>query len=253
MNSEPLFKIESLSKSYSGKDVLRDLSFEVRRGECFVILGRSGSGKSVALRQLNVLERPDSGRVLFDGIEISSLAESELAAVRKRIAMLFQGAALFDSMTVFENVAFPIREHRTLEAAELERQIKRHLALVGLFDVEDKLPSALSGGMKKRVALARSIALDPEAVLFDEPTTGLDPRTSATIAHLIEQTRSQLGVTSVVVTHDLTLARRVGDRLAFLDGGSFRFIGTWADADQSTDSELQKFLAGEQEEVDHVQ
>ena len=248
----PLFKIESLSKSYPGKDVLTDLSFEVYRGECFVILGRSGSGKSVALRQLNALERPDSGRVLFDGIEVSSLTEAELVPVRKRIAMLFQGGALFDSMTVFENVAFPLREHRKLEPDELSKRIRRHLALVGLHDIEHKLPSALSGGMKKRVALARSIALDPEAVLFDEPTTGLDPRTSATIAHLIEETRSQLGVTSVVVTHDLMLARRVGDRVAFLDSGSFRFVGTWAEAEQSTDSEFLKFLAGE-EEVEYVE
>jgi phospholipid/cholesterol/gamma-HCH transport system ATP-binding protein len=251
VESQHLFSVHALHKSYGSRQVLTDLEFDVRRGECFVVLGRSGSGKSVALRQLNGLERPDSGTVAFDGLEISSLPEKDLMPVRKRIAMLFQGGALFDSMTVFENVAFPLREHRTLGEAEIRDQVSRHLGLVGLFDVEDKMPSALSGGMKKRVALARSIALDPEAVLFDEPTTGLDPRTSATIAHLIQETQRQLGVTSVVVTHDLALARRVGDRVAYLDDGRFRFIGTWDEADNSEDPEFEKFLAGEEED-DHV-
>lgn len=232
--------------------MLDNLEFEVHRGECFVVLGRSGSGKSVALRQLNGLEKPDSGTVIFDGIEISSLAEKDLMAVRKRVAMLFQGGALFDSMNVFENVAFPLREHRDLSEEDLREQVSRHLALVGLFDIEAKPPSALSGGMKKRVALARSIALEPEAVLFDEPTTGLDPRTSATIARLIEETQEQLGVTSVVVTHDLELARRIGDRVAYLEGGTFRFMGTWDQADACGIAEFEKFLAGE-EEADHVE
>jgi phospholipid/cholesterol/gamma-HCH transport system ATP-binding protein len=249
---QPLFSVRGLSKSYGQKRILDKLEFDVLKGECFVILGRSGSGKSVALRQLNGLEKPDAGTVTFDGFEISSLPEKDLMPIRKRIAMLFQGGALFDSMSVLENVAFPLREHSTLSEPEIHRQVSRSLALVGLFDIEDKPPSALSGGMKKRVALARSIALGPEAVLFDEPTTGLDPRTSATIARLIEETQKELGVTSVVVTHDLELARRVGDRVAYLDAGTFRFIGTWDQADVCGIPEFEKFLAGE-EEVDHVE
>ncbi len=252
MQPQPLFSVRALNKSYGSKPVLTNLEFDVYQGECFVVLGRSGSGKSVALRQLNGLERPDSGSVTFDGVEISSLPEKALMPVRRRIAMLFQGAALFDSMTVFENVAFPLREHRRLSEEEIDKQVTRHLALVGLFDIEQKMPVALSGGMKKRVALARSIALDPEAVLFDEPTTGLDPRTSATIARLIKETQAHLGVTSVVVTHDLNLARRVGDRVAYLENGTFRFVGTWNEADESGDPEFEKFLAGE-EEVDYVE
>ena len=252
MDPRPLFSVRALSKSYGAKQVLNGLDFDVHKGECFVILGRSGSGKSVALRQLNGLEKPDSGSVTFDGTDISSLAERDLMPIRKRVSMLFQGGALFDSMSVFENVAFPLREHLDLSEDEVRAQVLRHLGLVGLFDIEDKPPSALSGGMRKRVALARSIALDPEVVLFDEPTTGLDPRTSATIARLIEETQEQLGVTSVVVTHDLELARRVGDRVAYLENGTFRFIGTWEDADNCSIPEFEKFLAGE-EEVDHVE
>ena len=252
METTPLFAVRALSKSYGGRTVLASLDFDVRRGECFIIMGRSGSGKSVALRQLNVLERPDSGSVTFDGAVISHLTEKALKPIRKRVAMLFQGAALFDSMTVFDNVAFPLREHLDLSRADLEQRVKKHLALVGLVDIEEKMPAALSGGMKKRVALARSIALDPEAVLFDEPTTGLDPRTSATIARLIQATQEKLGVTSVVVTHDLVLARRVGDRVAFLHDGTFRFVGTWDEAGHSSDRELGKFLAGEAD-IDDVE
>jgi len=247
---EPLFVIESLSKSYGNRPVLTNLSFEVRRGECFVIVGRSGCGKSVTLRQLNGLEKPDTGSVFFDGIDISRLSEAELRPVRKRVAMLFQSGALFDSMNVYDNVAFPIREHTALSGAEIGQRVSDKLAAVRLADIEDKLPSDLSGGMKKRVALARSLALDPEVVLFDEPTTGLDPMTSATIAGLIQAARRSHEVTSIVVTHDLALARRIADRLAFLDNGSFQFLGTWAEAEDSTNSLLVRFLAGEEEDED---
>ncbi|MFQ5525619.1 MAG: ABC transporter ATP-binding protein [Thermoanaerobaculia bacterium] len=247
---ESLFVIDSLSKSYGEKPVLSGLSFEILQGECFVILGRSGCGKSVTLRQLNGLEKPDAGSIVFDGTEITELSESQLIPIRKRVAMLFQSGALFDSMNVYENVAFPIREHTDLSEAEIGDRVREKLAAVRLVGIEDRPPSALSGGMKKRVALARSLALDPEVVLFDEPTTGLDPMTSATIASLIQAARRSHHVTSIVVTHDLALVRRIADRLAFLENGGFRFVGSWQEAENSADSVLTRFLAGEEENED---
>jgi len=243
-----LYEIRNLSKSYGARSVLQNLSFEIERGECFVIVGRSGCGKSVTLRQLNGLEKPDSGSVFFDTVDITPLSEPELGPIRQRVAMLFQSGALFDSMTVYENVAFPMREHTQMPETEIAELVKRKLAGVRLTGIEDKLPAALSGGMKKRVALARSLALDPEVVLFDEPTTGLDPMTSATIAGLIQKARADSNVTSVVVTHDLALVRKIADRIAFLENGRFRFLGTWDEAVNSRDSLLVNFLAGEEED-----
>jgi phospholipid/cholesterol/gamma-HCH transport system ATP-binding protein len=242
--------VRGLTKAFHGRKVLDRIDFDVLRGECFVILGRSGSGKSVTLRQLDGLDKPDEGSVVFDGTDITALPERELYPVRRRIAMLFQGGALFDSMTVFDNVAFPLREHTRLSEAEIGEKVQEKLALVKLPDIGPKLPSDLSGGMRKRAALARSLALEPEVVLYDEPTTGLDPMTSAAIGHLIRDIHRRLEVTQVVITHDLALARRVGDRLAYLSGGRFRFVGDWAAAERCTDPELNDFLAG-REEDDH--
>ncbi|HRC84313.1 MAG TPA: ATP-binding cassette domain-containing protein [Thermoanaerobaculia bacterium] len=244
----PLFAVRDLVRRYGELTVLDGVGFEIWPGECFVILGRSGSGKSVLLRQLDGLEQPDAGSILFDGGEIVGLSEHGLLPLRRRVAMLFQGGALFDSMTVAENVGYPLAQHRELSKAEIAEKVAEKLALVHLPGIEEKMPSALSGGMKKRVALARSLALDPEAVLFDEPTTGLDPMTSATIARLIQKVHG-LGMTCVVVTHDMPLARRVADRIAFLDGGRFRFVGSWAEAERSSDAGLKAFLAGEEEET----
>jgi phospholipid/cholesterol/gamma-HCH transport system ATP-binding protein len=246
--AEPLFSVRGLAKSYGQRQVLAGLDFDVARGECLVILGRSGSGKSVTLRLIDGLDHPDAGTVTFDGEEITARAEPELLPVRKRLAMLFQGGALFDSMDVFDNVAFPLREHTDLDEAAIAEKVRAKLELVHLHDVERKLPADLSGGMRKRVALARALALDPEAVLFDEPTTGLDPMTAASIAQLIGGARQELEMTAIVVTHDIPLARRVGDRVAFLDHGRFRFQGTWAEADGSRDELLGRFLAGREEE-----
>lgn len=249
--TEALFEIHGLSKSYGDRQVLAGIDFEVLRGECLVILGRSGSGKSVTLRQLNGLEQPDAGEVRFDGLLVTGLDERDLYPIRRRIGMLFQGGALFDSLDIFANVAFPLREHTRLSEEEIATTVRAKLALVGLEGVEEKMPTDLSGGMKKRAALARSLALDPEAMLFDEPTTGLDPITSATIGRLIRSIQERLGVTSVVVTHDVALARRIGDRLAFLDDGRFVFLGDWQEADAVGPQEFADFLAG-REEVAHA-
>lgn len=249
--TDALFEIRGLQKAYGERRVLDGIDFDVRRGECLVILGRSGTGKSVTLRQLNGLETPDGGEVRFDGTVVSGLPEHDLYPIRRRIGMLFQGGALFDSLDIFDNVAFPLREHTAMSEEEIEATVEAKLALVGLEGVEDKMPSDLSGGMKKRAALARSLALDPEAMLFDEPTTGLDPITSATIGRLIHSIQANLGVTSVVVTHDVALARRIGDRLAFLDEGRFVFLGDWQEADASGPRLLADFLAG-REEVAHA-
>jgi phospholipid/cholesterol/gamma-HCH transport system ATP-binding protein len=245
--ADVLFEIRGLTKSYGSRIILDHLDFDVRRGESLVILGKSGSGKSVTLRQLNGLEAPDEGSVVFDGVNLAELTEREMFPLRKRIAMLFQGGALFDSMNVFDNIAFPLREHTELAEPEIAERVREKLGLVHLHDVEKKMPSDLSGGMKKRAALARSLALDPEVVLFDEPTTGLDPTTSATIGALIRSIQQHLGVTAIVVTHDLPLAHRVGDRLAYLSGGRFAFLGDWIEAEQAGSSELQDFLAGREE------
>jgi ABC-type transporter Mla maintaining outer membrane lipid asymmetry ATPase subunit MlaF len=243
-----LYRVSGLRKSYDGHAVLNGVDFEVHRGESLVILGRSGSGKSVTLRQLIGLEPCDAGSVVFDGQDITHLPEPALQPMRRRVSMLFQSGALFDSLTVFENVAYPLRERGEIAEEQLAAKVRDTLELVQLEDADEKLPSELSGGMRKRAALARSLVADPEVVLFDEPTTGLDPMTAATIGALIVRAREKLGVTSVIVTHDLALVRRVAERVAFLEEGKLRFIGTLAEAESSGDPLLQHFLAGEEED-----
>ncbi len=245
----PILEFRSVCKAFGDKQVLRSVDLEVRRGEVLVILGGSGSGKSVSLRQMNGLDHPDRGKVFLDGEEISCLAEEELGEVRRRVGILFQGGALFDSMTVFENVAFALREHTALGEAEVAARVREVLGFVNLGpEVEQLLPSSLSGGMKKRVSLARTIALKPDVILYDEPTTGLDPVTSMTINRLIAGLNKHLATTSVVVTHDIVSALFVADRIAFLLNGRFVFVGTPDEARASSVPELHAFLNAEETE-----
>ncbi len=240
----PIIELNHVSKAYGSKRVLDDVSLSVMRGEVLVILGGSGTGKSVSLRQMNGLEQPDSGEVWVDGVDVSSLPEEELVPVRKKVGMLFQGGALFDSMTVFENIAFALREHTSWPEEQISARVAEVLGFVNLGrDVERLLPSSLSGGMKKRVSLARTVALKPEILLYDEPTTGLDPVTSMTINRLIVDLNERLATTSVVVTHDIVSALFVADRIAFLENARFAFIGTPEEARSSDVADLRAFLA----------
>lgn len=241
--SEPIYRLVGVSKSYGDKRVLEDLSFDLPRGKSLVIMGRSGSGKSVSLRLMDGLEKPDGGQILFDGLDIAPLPERDLYPMRHRVAMLFQSGALFDSMDVYDNLAFQLRRHTDASDEEIGQKVARALEMVELEAVEDKMPSALSGGMRKRVALARSLIMSPEVVLFDEPTTGLDPLTAATIAQLIRNIQRRLEMTSVVVTHEIPLARRVGDLVAFIEEGRIAFIGPWSEADRHPDDAFSRFLA----------
>jgi phospholipid/cholesterol/gamma-HCH transport system ATP-binding protein len=229
-------------KSFRGKAVLRGLDLDVLRGETLVVLGGSGSGKSVLLKHMNGLVQPDAGTVAVDGQVLGELEEEALAPVRRDVAMLFQQGALFDSLTVGENVAYPLREHRLAADDALRERVRKALAMVDLADSEALMPSELSGGMRKRAALARALVLEPRAVLYDEPTTGLDPVVAARINHLIRDLQRSLGLTSVVVTHDLASAFFVADRIAFLYEGRIRFAGPPDEARASQDPHLHEFL-----------
>ncbi|HEX3071381.1 MAG TPA: ABC transporter ATP-binding protein [Thermoanaerobaculia bacterium] len=235
-------EFKDVKKAYGTKQVLRGVDLKVYRGEVLVILGGSGSGKSVTLRHMLGLEAPDAGRVFVEEEDITDHPEEELYRVRKKFGMLFQSGALFDSMTVFENVAFPLREHADMSEDEIARAVREKLELVNLPNTEQLMPVDLSGGMRKRVGLARSIVLDPKMILYDEPTTGLDPITSQKINELIIDLQSKLNVTSVVVTHDIQSAFSVGDRIAFLNKGIFEWVGTMEEARDADHPVLREFL-----------
>jgi phospholipid/cholesterol/gamma-HCH transport system ATP-binding protein len=240
-------RFEEVHKAFGPKRVLEGIDLEIRRGETMVVLGGSGSGKSVLIRHIIGLHRPDRGHVFVDGEDVVELDEDELVPVRKKVAMLFQGGALFDSMNVRENVAYSLREHTDLHEDAVRAAVRAKLALVGLEGVEDLMPAELSGGMKKRVALARSIVMDPQCILYDEPTTGLDPVTANTINDLIREMQKQLRVTSVVVTHDIGSAFYVGDRIGYLHGGKMHFVGTVDEARAADEPRLRAFLTGGRE------
>jgi phospholipid/cholesterol/gamma-HCH transport system ATP-binding protein len=238
----PFVSLQDLHKSFGSKQVLRGLCLDVRRGETLVILGGSGSGKSVLLKHINGLLRPDAGRVLVDGQDIAALSEADLTAVRRKVGILFQSGALFDSMTIGDNVAYGLREHSGLPEEEIAERVRATLAMVDLPDTEALMPAQLSGGMRKRAALARAIILEPAGLLYDEPTTGLDPVLAHRIDLLIRRLQARLQLTSVVVTHDLHSAFTVGDRFAFLHDGAIRFVGLRDELERTTDSMVAEFL-----------
>jgi phospholipid/cholesterol/gamma-HCH transport system ATP-binding protein len=238
-NGNPFISVRGLVKSFARKPVLRGVDLEVHEGETMVVLGASGEGKTVLLRHLNGLERPDEGEVIVAGARLNDLSEDRMAPIRKQVAMVFQGGALFDSLTVYGNVSYPLREHGWNDEDAIARRIAEVLEMVELRDADRLYPAELSGGMRKRVALARALALQPRAVLYDEPTTGLDPLVTHRINLMIRGLQKQLGFTSVVVTHDLKSAFVVGDRFALLDRGRIRFSGT-ADQVRTTGDELMR-------------
>ena len=242
--TDAFIRYRDLYKSFGDNAVLRGVDLDVRAGETVVVLGGSGSGKSVLLRHTVGLHVPDSGEVWVDGVEVSGLDEDGLLETRKKVGMLFQAGALFDSMPVFDNVAFALREHTDWSDERIRERVREVLSLVELENVEELMPADLSGGMRKRVALARAIVLAPRAILYDEPTTGLDPITANTINHLIRSLQQRLGVTSIVVTHDIHSAFTVGDRIAFLYEGKILFDGAVADARESKEPLLRNFLQG---------
>jgi len=242
--SAPFLRFVDVHKRFGQKVVLQGVDLDVESGETCVVLGGSGSGKSVLLRHAVGLHRPDRGEVWVDGTEISGLEEEELLETRKKVGMLFQSGALFDSMTVQENVGYALDEHTDWEEDKILARVEEVLGLVELEGVLDLMPSDLSGGMKKRVALARAIALAPRAILYDEPTTGLDPITATTINQLIRSLQKKLGVTSIVVTHDIHSAFTVGDRIAFLHEGRIHFHGTTEEARATKVPLLRNFLEG---------
>jgi len=242
-----MIKIENLHKSFGDNKVLDGVNLEIEKGETIVIIGRSGCGKSVLLKHIIGLLRPDQGEIFIRGEDITSYADKRLFELRQRFGMLFQGSALFDSLTVEENVGLGLREHRLLPEDKIKERIREKLRLVGLSGVENLPPAQLSGGMKKRVGLARAIAMDPEFVLYDEPTTGLDPIMADAINDLIIDLRNKLSITSIAVTHDIVSASKIGDRIAMLYQGKIIFVGTPQEIKNVDDPLIQQFITGSAE------
>jgi len=241
---EVVIALNAVEKHFGANRVLRGVDLSIRDGETFTILGGSGSGKSVCLKHMIGLLRPDAGRVTVFGTDITGLSERKLVPIRTGASMIFQSAALFDSLSVYENVAYPLREHHRWPEERIRDRVQECLAAVGLEGVDARLPAELSGGMRKRVGVARGIALEPRVILYDEPTTGLDPITANTINQLIRSLQRRLGVTSIVVTHDIHSAFTVGDRIAFLYDGKIRFAGTVEEARKGEEPLLRNFLQG---------
>ena len=241
---EPLIHVQNLVQKIGSQEILRGLTLDLFPGETLVLLGKSGGGKSVFLRHLIGLMRPVSGSIVFEGQEITTLKERELEPVRLKIGMLFQDGALFDSMNVFDNVAFPLRERGERAPAVIREKVANALAMVNMTGHDHKMPVNLSGGMRKRVALARAIISPPDVILYDEPTAGLDPIVSDSINRLIRRLQRQLNATSLVVTHDLVSCNHIADRVALLDGGRIHFLGTPAELRETRDPVVRDFVDG---------
>lgn len=239
-----MIEIRGLKKSFNNNHVLKGIDFTVQDGEILVIIGKSGCGKTVLLKHLIGLIQPDDGDILVDGVAVNRIRRKELLQLRKRFGMLFQSAALFDSLTVEENIALPLKEHSSMDRESIRKKVKEKLKLVGLEKIEHLRPSELSGGMKKRVGLARALVLDPSYLLFDEPTTGVDPIMADRINDLIIDLQKRLNVTAIAVTHDLRSAYKIGSRLAMLAEGRIVFMGTVDDIKKSKDPTVMEFIKG---------
>lgn len=239
-----VIEVNNFAKSFDGVTVHKQVSFKVQKGECLGLVGGSGVGKSVVLRSLIGLEKPDSGEIKIDGEEISRYSEDQLIPIRKKVAYVFQNGALFDSMSVYENLAYPLREHTKMSEAEIGQRIHEQLDEFGLVEAEYKSPAQLSGGMQKRVGLARSIIIGPEVILYDEPTAGLDPFNTVKIQEMIIRLK-QKGATSVFVSHDIPSIFAVCDRIALLLDGRIAAVGTPDELRQDPDGVLQSFMKGE--------
>lgn len=243
--SDAIVEFRGFKKRFGNKLVHRDVSFQLQRGECLGLLGGSGAGKSVILRSLIGLEKPDEGQILVDGTDISRMRERDLIHVRKKVAYVFQNGALFDSMTVYENLAYPLRAHTKFSEDEIRARISEQLAEFGLEGNEKTMPANLSGGMQKRVGLARSIILQPKVVLYDEPTAGLDPYNTIRIQEMILRLK-QKGVSAIFVTHDMPSAFAVCDRIALLLEGRIVAIGTREELESTPESRLNRFVRGQE-------
>jgi phospholipid/cholesterol/gamma-HCH transport system ATP-binding protein len=242
-NGTPYIAFENVCKSFGDFVVLNDVSFYVNSGETLCILGRSGVGKSVSLQIIMGFLKPDSGKVTVAGQDIAGLSEHEMQEVRRKVTMVFQNGALFDSITVGENVAFPLREHKNMQEDQILQVVKGLLEMVGVAGMENLLPSDLSTGMKRSVAIARALASQPSAVLYDEPTTMVDPLMAHLLGNLIQRLKAQLHLTSIVVTHDMRFAQRLADKVVFLHEGKVHFFGTTEQMRQTDDPVLREFLA----------
>ncbi|HEX8616233.1 MAG TPA: ABC transporter ATP-binding protein [Thermoanaerobaculia bacterium] len=240
----PIISLQHLWKSFDRRQVLRDMSIDVAQGESLVIVGGSGTGKSVTLKHIIGLIRPDKGRVIVDGHDLTTMKGVELNEFRRRFGMAFQEGALFDSMSVFDNIAFPLRRHTKMTEKQIRARVEECLDDVHLHGVEKKRPSQLSGGMRRRVGFARAISLKPEILLFDEPTTGLDPVISDVIAELIEEMDVKLGTTTVTITHDMKVAFKIADRVAMLHHGQIIEQGTPEEFQKSTNPIVEQFIQG---------
>lgn len=245
--TEKIVEFIDVQKKFGDHVVMKGISIPIYKGETVTVMGGSGIGKSVFLKLLLGVMKPDEGNIFYKGKLVNEMKWKDLRQMRSKVGMLFQGAALFDSMTVAENIAYPLREHFNLSETQIFKKVEEKLDIVGLRGTEDMMPSDLSGGMKKRVGLARAIAADPEMILYDEPTTGLDPANSYRICRLILDLQKRLGVTSVVVTHDMEAAFMVSDRMALLNNKVFHFIGTVDEVKASSDKVVKNFINGQME------
>jgi phospholipid/cholesterol/gamma-HCH transport system ATP-binding protein len=244
----PLLEIKNLRKSFKSQVVLDGVDLTIEKGESIVIIGRSGTGKSVLLKHINGLMKPDEGEVLYQGIEIHKLSEEELNPYRRSIGMLFQNGALFDSMSVEENVSFPLKEQKKFTAEEIRVKVAEALEMVELPGQQKKIPDELSGGMRKRVALARSIMTHPDVMMYDEPTTGLDPVISDSINKLVKKLGDRLGMTTIVVTHDMKSAMYIADRIIYIHKGKIYFNGKPEELMKSQDPLIKNFVEGKSED-----